>query len=219
MSWSPLPPEYVTELADNPAGFEHGPLEVGRFLPGERVALTMRLSGKLLKFTVRVTHDEDGQPQIVDLRMRAPAGRADVAITSADLKSISVAALAAEALHPSIPGPEVTHDNEPIESVERVERPRGRPTKLTDHFLREVTRLARAGWQEGCPPVDNYTAPLNAYIAAGMKRADMVDFMANEQTVRGWRKAAAARRRKSPEDTSFLQSGELRGKPGKGSLR
>ena len=66
VSFEPMPPDYVTELRDNPDDFSN-PLKVGRMLPGRRVALT--LSGWPFKFIVRVVPDEDGKSQVVDLRI------------------------------------------------------------------------------------------------------------------------------------------------------
>lgn len=208
VSFEPLPPDYVTELRDSPDDFSN-PLKVGRMLPGRRVALT--LSGWPFKFIVRVVPDEDGKSQVVDLRIHSPSALGDVPITNADLKAVPVAGLAATAMDPKIPGVEITR-----EVVQPAIRRPGRPTKLTDDFLREVTRLAREAYgKDELPTVDNYKSPMNGYIVAGMKRAGLVDFDADEETVRGWRKAATARRQQSPDDDSFLRSGELRGKPRK----
>lgn len=198
IGWSDLPPDYVTELRDNPEGFEKGPIEVGRILPGERARL--RLSGFPFVFDIRVVHDEHGNPHVVDLRMYSPPSLGDVAITNADLKAVSVAALAAAATAPPIPGAQFVHEDEP---VAQVARGRGRPKRLTDDFLREVTRLAREAHRND--------HPINGYIAAGLEQT--VGYLADEETVRGWRKAATARRRQFPHDDSFLRSGELRGKP------
>jgi hypothetical protein len=198
-----LSPDYVTELRDNPDDFSN-PLKVGRILPGTRVAL--KPSGCPFEFIVRVAPDQAGRPQVVDLRMRSPVARGDVPITNADLKQVPIAALAAAAMNPPMPGVEVTHDVQPVAEVAR--RP-GRPTKLTDDFLRDVTRLAREAWREDFP--------INDFVAAALVEEGKIRKKAKEPTVRGWRKAAAARRRESPDDDSFLRSGELRGKPRKTS--
>jgi hypothetical protein len=195
-----LPPGYVTELRDNKDDFGN-PLQVGRILPGVRATLT--LSGCPFTFTVRVVPDQDGTPQLVDLRVRSPIGCGDVAITNADLKAVSVATLIAAALNPPIPGIDaVSDETEPAAHV----APRiGRPTQLTDEFLRDVTLFAREAWREG--------HPINGYVAARMQAAGKTSYHANHETVRGWRKAAVRRRRQSQADDSFLLSGELRGKP------
>jgi hypothetical protein len=197
-----LPPGYVTELRDNKDDFGN-PLQVGRILPGVRATLT--LSGCPFAFTVRVVPDEDGTPQLVDLRVRSPIECGDVAITNADVKAISVATLTAAALNPPFPGVEVTADE--TEPGARVARRTGRPTQLTDEFLRDVTLFAREAWREG--------HPINGYVAARMLAADKIRYQANDETVRGWRKAAVRRRRQSEGDDSFLISGELRGRPPK----
>lgn len=79
----------------------------------------------------------------------------------------------------------------------------GRPQQLTDEFLRGVTRLAREAWVHGYP--------INDFVAVAFEKK--LGRRADIETVRGWRKAAAARRRQSPADGSFLHGGELRGKP------
>lgn len=202
VGFSLLEPSYVTELRDNPADFEN-PLQVGRILPGVRA--TLRLSGCPFTFTVRVVPDQDGTPQLVDLRVRSPIDCGDVAITNADLKAVSVANLIAAALNPPIPGIEaVANETEPAGHVALRS---GRPTQLTDEFLRDVTRFARQAWRD--------RHPINDYVAAAMLDAGKTRYRANAQTVRGWRKAAVRRRGQSPTDDSFLLSGELRGKPSK----
>ncbi len=214
LEWSPLAPDYVTvtALADNPDEFNKGPIEheVDRILPGVRAAL--RLSGCPFKFVVRVVRDEQNNPRVVDLRMYSPHYFGDVPITNADLKAVPLARLAAYSLDPEIPGLEIpgleivhTDDDPPSD----VEREPGRPKMLTDDFLRKVTRLAREARENN--------RDINRYIAAGMRPT--VGRTVGESAVRRWRTEAIARRRKSPEDNSFLRSGELRGKPRKGTGR
>jgi len=79
--------------------------------------------------------------------------------------------------------------------------------------------LARQGKQSALPSVDDYEAPLNAYIATWMRDVGLVGHLAPEKTVLRWRRLACERRRKSPEDNSLLRSGELRGKPGRDGNR
>ncbi|WP_131805086.1 hypothetical protein [Mycobacterium lehmannii] len=213
VGFMPLPPAYVTELRDNPDGADKPPIEVGRFLPGERGILT--IPGGKFRFTVRVIRDEDGNPQIVDFHMRSRKREVDVPITNMDLKSVPIAQFAERVASPTVDeGIEI----QPAIQPKQVRRP-GRPTLITDDFLREVTRSARQGKQSAPPSVDNYEAPLNGYIATWMRDAGLVSHLAPEKTVLRWRRLACERRRKSPEDNSFLRSGELRGKPGKGAGR
>lgn len=209
----PLLPAYVTELQDNPDGAGKPPVEVGRFLPGERGILT--IPGGKFRFTVRVIRDEDGTPQIVDFHMRSRNPEVDVPITNTDLKSVPIAQLAERVASPTVDeGIEI----QPTIKPKPVRRP-GRPTLITDEFLREVTRSARQGKQSALPSVDDYEAPLNAYIATWMRDVGLVGHLAPEKTVLRWRRLACERRRKSPEDNSFLRSGELRGKPGRDGNR
>lgn len=206
LSYSPLPRAYVTELRDSPDGWEHSPIEVGRVLPGQRVALT--LSGWPFEFIVRVVTDADGRPQIVDLRMRSPVELGDVPITNADLKAVPVAALAAFAIDPKIPGLDftpTTGDEGDAATKDKPRRSPGRPTKLTDAFLRDVSRLAREAWE--C------RYPINDFVSGALLEDGKIDRPAKPETVRGWLKAARARRRHFPSDASFLGSGELRGTP------
>ena len=198
-----LPPDFVTELRDNPDDFGN-PLQVGRILPGVRATLT--LSGCPFAFTVRVARGQDGTPQLVDLRVRSPLECGDVAITNADLKAVSVATLIAAALNPPIPGID-TEPDETEPATRASARRTGRPTQLTDDFLRDVTQFAR----EACR--GHY--PINKYVAAAMKDTGKTRYHVSDETVRGWRRAAAKRRQDFPEDDSFLLSGELRRKPPK----
>jgi hypothetical protein len=198
VSYAPLSPEYVTELRDNPEGWNKGPIEVGRVLPGTRATISM--AGWLpFRLTARVVLDRDGNPQVVDLRLRSPD---DTPITNAVLKSIPVAKLAAAVMSPRIPGVELQHHTPDHAAIAP---PLGQRVKLTDDFLRDVTRLAREAWQS--------RFPINDFIAAALHEEGKTKTRAKVEAVRGWRKAAAARRRQSPDDHSFLQSGELRGNP------
>jgi hypothetical protein len=201
-----LPPEFVTELRDNPDDFGK-PLQVGRILPGVRA--TLELSGCPFTFMVRVVTDGGGTPQLVDLRVRSPIDCGDVAITNADLKAVSVATLIDAAMSPPVPG--VRNASAEPDPAAHVARRPGRPTQLTDAFLRDVTRLARQAWREEAEDI-------NLYVAAAMLAEGKIGHHAYPETVRGWRKAAAKRRKKPPpgqpeDDDSFLLAGELRGKP------
>lgn len=198
-----LPPDFVTELRDNPDDFGN-PLQVGRILQGVRATLT--LSGCPFAFTVRVAPDQYGTPQLVDLRVRSPLECGDVAITNADLKTVSVNTLIAAALNPPIPGI-YTEPNKTEPATRPVARRTGRPRQLTDDFLRDVTRFAREAWR------GHY--PINKYVAAAMTDAGKTRYHVSDETVRGWRRAAAKRRQDFPEDDSFLLGGELRRNPPK----
>lgn len=193
-----LSPELVEVFTDNPNG--GAPFSAWKRLPGLQAKVV--LSGWAFVFIVRVVEVPESSPRVVDLRIYSPTD--DVPILNADLRAVPLARIAAAVASGLLTSGEQVFDPErwaaseqhsdAVKSNTRRARGRGRPTKLTDDFLREVARLAREAHQEG--------KPITAYVAANIEpdpsKQPRID------TVRWW--LAEARKR------GVLTSGELMGK-------
>lgn len=172
-------------------------------LPGHRAVV--QLEGWPFRFEVRVVEQAGHPPQIMDLRISAPPGFGDVAITNADLKAIPLARIAAAAgsgvltsLHDVQTVPDrlavPEEHTAAITSGNKQSRGRGRPRKLTADFLRQVAEYAREGSRLGYP--------INRYVAACIEPEPKK--RARPETVRSWLVKAREQR--------LLMPGELRGK-------
>ncbi|WP_157777430.1 hypothetical protein [Nocardia terpenica] len=197
-----LPPAVAAQQRTNPDGGERD--TALRRLPGH--CAVVKLQGVPFRFDVRVVEKPGEPPQIVDLRIYAPWGTGDVAITNADLKSIPLARIAAaagsglltslddyDAFLERVRAPELHTDA--AKSGQRPRRGRGRPRKLTDEFLHRIAGYAREAHQR--------RQPIPQYVAARVEPEPHKQ--PRPDTVRWWLAKARERR--------ILTPGELTGKP------